>query len=160
MKKRKFSHDGGFTLVEILVALLIVSAGLLGLGLMQAKSVKSATDAFQRSHSTWMAYEILDRMRANLNGLDGYVGAAIGYGHTALADPGSVTTPTLRAEKDLYEWQVNLAGAGGRVSLHQGVGTITQTGDIYTVTISWLGGSKSTGAETRKVLITSEMPTP
>ncbi len=152
--------EGGFTLIEILIALLIVSAGLLGLGLMQAKSVKSATDAFQRSHATWMAYEIMDRMRANLNGLDGYVGAAVGYGQTTLSDPGTVTTPSLRADMDLYEWQNNLAGAGGRTSLHQGVGTISLSGEIYTVTISWLGGSKSTGAETRTVLITSEMPTP
>ena len=154
------SRAAGFTLVEILVALLIVSSGLLGLGMMQGRSVKSATDAFQRSQATWLAYEILDRMRANLNGLEGYVGASVGYDQTALTDPGNVTTPALRAQKDLYEWQNSLVGAGGRVAIRNGLGEITQSGAVYTVTVSWLGGSKKSGEESRKVVLQSEMPTP
>jgi len=57
----------GFTLVEVLVALLVLSIGLLGLAALQTTSLKFNTDSYFRTQSTLLAYDIIDRMRLNLS---------------------------------------------------------------------------------------------
>lgn len=60
----------GFTLVEILVALLVLSIGLLGLAALQLTSFQFNTDSYLRTQTTFSAYDIVDRMRINPTGLD------------------------------------------------------------------------------------------
>ena len=55
----------GFTLIEMLVALLVLSFGLLGLAMLQAAGQKFNSDSYMRSQATILAYDIIDRMRAN-----------------------------------------------------------------------------------------------
>ena len=55
----------GFTLVEVLVALLVLSFGLLGLAMLQVAGQKFTSDSYMRSQATILAYDIIDRMRAN-----------------------------------------------------------------------------------------------
>ena len=55
----------GFTLIEVLVSLIILSVGLLGLGLLQSQSLKASYSANHRTIATNLAYEILDEMRTN-----------------------------------------------------------------------------------------------
>lgn len=59
----------GFSLVEALVALLVLSIGLLGLALLQGQGLKFNTDAYLRTQATILAYDIIDRMQANPVGL-------------------------------------------------------------------------------------------
>ena len=55
----------GFSLIEVLVALLILSIGLLGLAALQTTSLQYNTGSYLRTQATFLAYDILDRMRAN-----------------------------------------------------------------------------------------------
>jgi type IV pilus assembly protein PilV len=55
----------GFTLLEVMVALLVLSIGLLGLAMLQATNLQYNTDAYTRTQATLFAYDIIDRMRAN-----------------------------------------------------------------------------------------------
>lgn len=55
----------GFTLIEVLVALLVLSIGLLGLAALQNTALQFNTDSYQRTQATLLVYDILDRMRAN-----------------------------------------------------------------------------------------------
>ena len=55
----------GATLIEVLVAMLVLSIGLLGLAGMQMTALKSNQSAYYRSQATVLAYDIIDRMRAN-----------------------------------------------------------------------------------------------
>lgn len=55
----------GFSLIEVLVALLILSIGLLGLAALQITSLKFNTDSYFRTQATFSVYDIVDRMRAN-----------------------------------------------------------------------------------------------
>lgn len=55
----------GFTLIEVLIALLVLSIGLLGLAMLQLESLKYNTDAYFRTQATMLAYDIIDRMKAN-----------------------------------------------------------------------------------------------
>lgn len=56
----------GFTLIEIMVALVIFSIGLLGLAMLQTTGLKFNTDSYMRTQATILAYDLIDRMRANL----------------------------------------------------------------------------------------------
>ncbi|BAV33247.1 type IV pilus modification protein PilV [Sulfuricaulis limicola] len=59
------SQNQGFSLVEVLVALLILSIGLLGLAALQTTSLQYNTGSYHRTQATYLAYDIIDRMRAN-----------------------------------------------------------------------------------------------
>lgn len=57
--------SGGFTLLEVLIALLILSVGLLGIAGLQLTGLRSNHSAYLRSQATILAYDLLDRLRAN-----------------------------------------------------------------------------------------------
>lgn len=61
----KNAQQSGFTLLEVLVALLILSIGLLGLAALQTVSLQFNTGSYARTQATLVAYEIIERMRAN-----------------------------------------------------------------------------------------------
>lgn len=129
-------YMAGFTLIEVLVTLIVLAIGLLGLAGLQASSLQHNNSAYQRSQATFLAYEILDRMRANPNGVEANDYNSIDT--TSLpGDPGCISTsctPTQLADNDIIEWANNLAA-----QLPSGRGTITGTGanNPFTVTVMW-----------------------
>ena len=66
MGKVKTFHllANGFTMVELLVAVLVLSIGLLGLAGLQAAGLRNNQSAYLRSQATILAYDVADRMRA------------------------------------------------------------------------------------------------
>ena len=56
----------GFTLMEVLIAVLILSIGLLGLASLQANGLRSNFSSYARSQAVILANDMADRMRANL----------------------------------------------------------------------------------------------
>src|SRR5690606_37316619 len=63
--RRESTRGGGFTLIEVLIALVVMSVGLLGLASLQTNTLAFNRDAYLRSQATALAYDIIDRMRAN-----------------------------------------------------------------------------------------------
>ena len=63
------ANQHGFTMVEVLVTLVILAVGLLGLAGLQATSLRNTESAYQRSQAAILAYDMLDRMRANSAGV-------------------------------------------------------------------------------------------
>ena len=59
------THAKGFTLLEVMVALVVLSVGLLGLAALQTATVRFNQNAYLRSQATNFAYDLADRMRAN-----------------------------------------------------------------------------------------------
>ncbi|MBS99378.1 MAG: type IV pilus modification protein PilV [Oceanospirillaceae bacterium] len=57
--------QGGSTLIEVLVAMLVISVGLLGVAGTLSFSVKSNQSAYQRSQAAILAYDLADNMRAS-----------------------------------------------------------------------------------------------
>src|SRR3546814_15761253 len=55
----------GFGLIEVLVSMLILGVGLLGMIGLQMNALQFNQTAAFRSHATFLAYDIADRMRAN-----------------------------------------------------------------------------------------------
>ena len=76
----------GFTLIEVLTAIVVLSVGLLGLGLLLGTSVRSNHNGMLHTQATFAAETILDRMRANIPGVWG--NAYNGTWDAATAAPG------------------------------------------------------------------------
>jgi len=58
-------RSAGFSLIEVMIALLVTSVGLLGLAALQLVSLKQNHGAYLRSQATLLAHDIVERMRAN-----------------------------------------------------------------------------------------------
>jgi len=56
----------GFTLIEILVALVILSIGLLGIAALQLRSLQNSHASFERSVATLQARDLVERMWAGI----------------------------------------------------------------------------------------------
>lgn len=56
---------GGFTLIEVLVAMMVLAIGMLGIAAMQLRGLQYSHDAYLRSQVSVLAYGIADRMRLN-----------------------------------------------------------------------------------------------
>ena len=62
---RGYSGMSGFSMIEVLVALLILALGLLGFALLQTMTLRYTQSAPLRTQATNLAYDVLDQMRAN-----------------------------------------------------------------------------------------------
>ena len=60
-----YRKNKGFNMLEMLTALLILSIGLLGVAILQARGQQFNYVAYIRTQSVFLAYDIMDRMRLN-----------------------------------------------------------------------------------------------
>ena len=67
---------GGFSMIEVLVALLVLAFGLLGFALLQTMNLRFTQSANYRTQATNLSYDLLDQMRANRHQADAYAVAA------------------------------------------------------------------------------------
>jgi type IV pilus assembly protein PilV len=105
---KSFHRTLGFSLLEVLIALLIFSFGLMGLAALQSFSVKNNQSSSFRSQATLLAYQIIDAMRANRPAVQtGYYFTDYAETDCQDEDPSGATT----AETDLAVWRNNLACA-------------------------------------------------
>ena len=121
----------GFTLLEVLIALLILSIGLLGLAALQTTSLRSNQMASMRTTATQLAYDMSDRMRANPVG--------VAAGEYVLAG-GTTPTGTSIGALDLIAWNLAVVALpGGRTSITQCDGTSVPPCDGVThiITVQW-----------------------
>ncbi len=66
MRFRQYhNRQTGFTLIEVLVSLVILTMGILGIMGMQTISLASGIKSVSRGQAANLSYEIIDRMRAN-----------------------------------------------------------------------------------------------
>ena len=137
----------GFSLVEVLVAMLVLAIGLLGLAALQTQGVRFNHDAYVRSNATALAYDIVDKLRLNRDNVTTYTTANFpdrnaepAGGYTAESPPYNCTGNAARlsgAQADLACW-LN----GIELGLPLGRATITQqaapNAALYDITIMWL----------------------
>jgi type IV pilus assembly protein PilV len=76
--RRKFGgrRQAGFSMIEVLVALLVLALGLLGFALLQTMNLRFTQSANLRTQATNLAYDLLDQMRANRRDAADYATAA------------------------------------------------------------------------------------
>jgi type IV pilus assembly protein PilV len=107
----------GFTMLEVLVAILVVSLGLLGLAGLQTVGIRNNAGSAQRTIATQLAYDIADRMRANFASV---VAGDYDYFNYSSSSPAGINTwasgintttctpgtcnSNLVAAQDIYDW--------------------------------------------------------
>jgi len=108
-----FSGPQGFSLIEVLIAVAILSIGLLGLAGLQAASIRNTGSSGQRSIAVNLAADIADRMRANPTAL-GAGDYVYDYGanptgvQTAACTTAAGCTPQQLARNDIFQWNAAL----------------------------------------------------
>jgi type IV pilus assembly protein PilV len=151
----------GFTLIEVLIAVVIFSVGLLTVASLQIVARKAGFEAVQRTSATHLAQGMLERMRANSPALATYVGGGERVlGGSVLGAPGStcqnVAAPCTAdnlALADLWEWEQLLDGSyevaggsdvGGLVSPTACIRGVAGGGNgSYSVSVAWRGATES-----------------
>jgi type IV pilus assembly protein PilV len=139
---RPLRKASGFSLVEVLVALLVLSIGLLGLATLQTFGLKYNQQSYQRTQAVYQAYDIVDRIRANPTGKTNTCYDSVAAGATAVTGTcagtfkdceSSSCTPNELANYDINKWNT-----ANQNLLSQGRGAISTSNNRRTVTISWI----------------------
>ncbi len=128
----------GMTLIEVLVALLVLAVGLLGAAAIQLNALKYTDSSLMTSQASFIAYDMMDRIRAN-SGAD--------Y---------TVTPPTsgnlnVTRDQDLYDFTTNVLSFGGPTA----TGSITLNQRVYTITITWDDSRAAAASSTRSFVLSS-----
>lgn len=134
MKSYKSLNQYGFTLIEVLVAIVVLSLGLLGLAGLIALGLKTNQTAYYRTIATQQANDMADRIRSNL------AGARAGNYNAILANiPANLDcfaqacTPAEMATYDWARWNT-LNG----ILLPGGTGTVAGSVALgYLITVTW-----------------------
>lgn len=137
----------GFSLIEVLIALVVLALGLLGFALLQTLNLRYTQSANYRTQAANLAYDLLDQMRSNHFAAAWYAGPA-----GASFNPGDVTSRacsrqvgTVTIQHNVVRWQCQVFAALG----DQAQATVTYNNRDVVVTLSWgerleLGPSSST----------------
>ena len=134
MQTKTPSNEFGFSLVEALVALVVLSVGMIGIAALHGQSLRAARTAQYRSLAIILASDMADRIRLNRLGQAGYMVAAANSG----CDPagGATCAPAAMAAYDLWVWNQGVTQGlpGGATQVQFNAGTNPPT---YTITVSW-----------------------
>jgi len=147
--RRVPSASAGASLIEILVAVLILAFGLLGLAGLQSRVQSSEMEAYQRSQALLLVKDMANRLSANRSNAADYAAGApvsnpLGAGQVCAA------ASTDLADRDLREWCDALQGAGETLNAGANrVGTLiggrgcvelrSGTTNEYQITVTWQG---------------------
>lgn len=153
----------GFTLIEALIALVVLAVGLLGMAKLQAGSRQYQMESYQRAQAMVLLQDMVDRLSANraaaacyaitTDTVNGTPWLGTGYSSTPVCNTG-LAQQQARAVSDLQEWHQALTGASesiddGGSTINVGAminarGCITDaTNNTYVVTVAWQGLMKT-----------------
>jgi type IV pilus assembly protein PilV len=128
-------------LIEVLIAVLVLSIGFLGVAGLQARSLSMNNSSMARSVATMASYSILDAMRADLASAQNHA-----YDGTVTANACPTDTSTL-ANTQLKQWCGQLALGLGASASTSGTIKCTDNQGTCTVTVKY-DDSKSVSATT------------
>ena len=133
-QKTRIRKVGGFTLVEVLIALVIMSVGMLGIAGLYVHSMQAGRTSVFRHNAVTLAGDIADRIRANSR-------AAASYGlagtNNNCVNGGVDCTRDEMAANDIFLWDQQAADTlpTGTVAVIFNNGVLPPT---YQITVSWI----------------------
>ncbi|BDU21005.1 type IV pilus modification protein PilV [Dyella sp. GSA-30] len=160
---RVISRQRGVSLIEVLVAIVIFSVGVLGLALLQIKGAQFTKQAGSRSYAIIQVRSLIDAMRANPTVAVLPQTAADQSAPTAsecpycfsgstpptLIDCSAGCTPQQIASNDISQW-INRLKSAAPGPVGGNLATVTWNGSLgqYQITAHWSGGSVDTNTTT------------
>lgn len=160
-------RQSGVSMLEVLIAIVVFSVGLLGLSGLQLASLSGQHSANIRSTATTLAYDMVDRMRANMAGVIAGNYNNIAGNHNAChavhyddthSNP-ATCTPAQLAQDDVYDWKKIVAGtlASGTATVCIDNSPDTEScdgiGGNYAIRIKWLDKANNAAATTKSVVV-------
>lgn len=134
----------GLSLIEVLVAALVLAIGLLGIAAMQAVTLRNSQSAFDRTQAVVLSYSMFDAMRAN-------AAAARAGGYTLAKTCAVPSAGATLVSRDQARWMQSLQDAMGTSAC----GTISAcVANVCSITVEW-NDSRATGGEAAKTLTTT-----
>jgi type IV pilus assembly protein PilV len=130
----------GVGLVEILVAVLVLSIGLLGLAGLQVRTLRNGQSALERGVAVVESHAIIDAMRSDL--INAVENDAYELEHTDTPPTG-----TTFAETVLRNWRNNLVSSLGTGA----TGRVACNGGLCTIEVMWNDERGSGGSATQTV---------
>ena len=132
--RRATKRLSGFSLVEVLIALIIMSVGMLGIASLYVHGMQAGRTSMFRHNAVTLAGDIADRIRANPSAGDAYEADTPGTAVDCLSTNCNAAT---MASSDIFIWDAQAADSlpGGytiNVTHNDGVNPPT-----YTIAISW-----------------------
>lgn len=131
------ARQAGMSLIEVLVSLLILGVGLLGAGLIQLNALKYTDSSRMISQVSFIAYDMLDRIRAN-------AGADYSWGSDDIS-PASTLAASVR-DLDLHDFEANISHLAG----DSAKGSIAINQREVTISISWDDSRAAKASNTRE----------
>ncbi len=143
--------QAGMSLIEALIALLVISIGLLGIAALQISSLQQSSSANWHSQAVWYNYEMTDRINANRAGfldVNGNISQAVlAAAYSGIDTNGSYNqdcqsgpcTAAQMVQADAQEWQTLVQ------NLPQGRGFVNRTATgMLVVSVMWNDGATQT----------------
>lgn len=140
-------RQSGVGLIEVLIAVLVLSIGFLGMAALLAKSMSTNNSAMARSMATISSYSILDAMRADID-----AAKAGTYNQTVTADSCAASSGSL-ASVQIYRWCKDLGNALGADKTTSGKVACNGAGEC-TVTITFDDSRAGAGGAAAQAVIT------
>ena len=136
----------GYSLIEVMIALVVLSIGMLGIAGLTVAALKDTRDSFNRTKAVAFAWDMAERIRANRSAGNAYAAGAGSDGGCSASEtdtsPSTCTSEALAAH-DIFEWKAALADT--ERGLPGGTGTILFNGasspPTYTITVTWSEGN-------------------
>ncbi len=128
-----YGAQRGFSLVEVLIALIIMSVGMLGIAGLYVQSLQAGRTSLFRHNAVTLAGDVADRIRANPRAGVDYMGPGVDNSCIAM---GIDCSATQMAANDILLWDEQALDTlpNGAVNI-QFDGSVTPP--VYTITISW-----------------------
>jgi len=132
-RTRQSARQNGFSLVEVLIALIIMSVGMLGIATLFVQSMQAGRTSMFRHHAVTLAGDVADRIRANPRAGIAYTGLG---GDNGCVATGNDCNEAAMAANDIFLWDQQVVD-----SLPNGQVTIafddTVIPPMYTITVDW-----------------------
>lgn len=111
----------GYSLIEVMLTVVILSIGLAALGLLQVNNVQNTYNANNRAVATNAAMDMANRIRTNMAGYAQqiFTDLSTGADKNCTNNTDNLCTPAELGQDDFNQWQLNLAAV-----LPQGSGTV------------------------------------
>ena len=103
--------QAGITMIEVLISLLILASGMLGMAGLQTVSLRNTQSAYLRTQASLSSSDIVERVRANMQGVEAGSYDANEGSLTAACNTVDGCAPAQLAANDIAEWNIALAAA-------------------------------------------------